>query len=704
MAAIALVACLTLKPAGVDAQTDSAWLDGGTLRLPTRLTQQISIKGEDLEKMPFTDLAQAINVWLYGAYTISADLRFVVDGIPLADVNGYSVYDIERVTLVQDALAQSNGVYRNQQLVLIRTRHRRGTGLTLAAEGGLVNRNTGEGVSGKFFPSETHGYQHEYAGFHHEVGNVRFGVSADYFQDVFPSIKADSIHTGTPLSLKRGQFNGWLVATLGKHNQVSIQASYAPQRIDSAQRQLQKGFGTAYLQDQSTRQHEHVITPTITWSSEFGKGWTNDLRFGYLSWKGNQDGLRQNADTSSVQNTYIQFTNGQYSVEHVLVNERLAYTFIAGALLITSSMNFYYEHDRLSSLSQTAFAGPGSIGPGPASYITYKGHGHFEELTPALNIAYKQALNVQGGLVAGLAHNYLNAWPNGKPANRNFPFVSVATDLLGWGQRRVRPSVKLFFSYAASPQLLRTDYERSTLTALNNLDNLQVPFISFITSGGLSISPGSLFPSADPLTTRYWQWDAGASFSTADGRWVLDYHFEKQKFFSEVVSPVPGPYGSVGTYPTFMSNLHYMAFRARVIEGRRFCWQTSLSVTTLRVTAPISPMAVVGPAVVGDININKPSWTGGWVNRFTIGAVSLGADLLYHFNEFRSPPPGVYPVPPPSHQNSLLMQRFYVGYRLALTKVRVLDLYLDSRGLFRSGQPDPLDGRRYLGAGAKMNI
>src|ERR1700730_18091767 len=86
------------------AQNDSTWLDLGVLKLKKDFTQTISIKGSELEKMPFSSLSEAINVWLYGAYTNELSLVYVVNGNPLSDVNMYSIQDIEEIVFVQNAM------------------------------------------------------------------------------------------------------------------------------------------------------------------------------------------------------------------------------------------------------------------------------------------------------------------------------------------------------------------------------------------------------------------------------------------------------------------------------------------------------------------------------------------------------------------------------------------------------------------------
>src|SRR5882724_2865291 len=85
------------------AQNDSSYFDLGVVRLQKKFAQYQSIKGADLEKMPFANLSEAINVWLYGVYSNSASLVYLVDGNIVPDVNAWSIYDIEEVVLVQSA-------------------------------------------------------------------------------------------------------------------------------------------------------------------------------------------------------------------------------------------------------------------------------------------------------------------------------------------------------------------------------------------------------------------------------------------------------------------------------------------------------------------------------------------------------------------------------------------------------------------------
>src|SRR5579871_5233248 len=96
--------CVLLGLAG-SAQQDSSRYDIGYTTLNASFTQHLTIRGEELQKMPFVNLADAVRAWLYGKYTQPATVAYVVDGNPVIDANIYPIYDIEEVTLINNAVA-----------------------------------------------------------------------------------------------------------------------------------------------------------------------------------------------------------------------------------------------------------------------------------------------------------------------------------------------------------------------------------------------------------------------------------------------------------------------------------------------------------------------------------------------------------------------------------------------------------------------
>jgi hypothetical protein len=90
---IALAVCLSFSKAY--SQNDTSHYDLGRLRVNKNLTQSITIKGSDLQRQPFANISDALNVWFYGIYTNSNYVVYVVDGNIINDVNAYNIHDIE---------------------------------------------------------------------------------------------------------------------------------------------------------------------------------------------------------------------------------------------------------------------------------------------------------------------------------------------------------------------------------------------------------------------------------------------------------------------------------------------------------------------------------------------------------------------------------------------------------------------------------
>jgi len=73
---------VSLQASAQQAESASNRYDIGYVTLNKAFTQHVTIRGEDLEKMPFSNLTEAIRAWLFGAYTGPTSISFVVDGHP----------------------------------------------------------------------------------------------------------------------------------------------------------------------------------------------------------------------------------------------------------------------------------------------------------------------------------------------------------------------------------------------------------------------------------------------------------------------------------------------------------------------------------------------------------------------------------------------------------------------------------------------
>ncbi|MDP4255796.1 MAG: hypothetical protein Q8938_17430 [Bacteroidota bacterium] len=691
-AAIALVACLTLEPPGAFAQTDSTWLDAGTVKLKKNFTQSISIKGEDLEKLPFTNLSEAINVWAFGAYTGPATLLYVVDGMAQIDVNAYSIHDIAEVVFVQNALVQINGVAQQQQLVLISTRKKDpgGKGLTFADQTSLVRADPNHGFPGRHEGSSTGFYQQYFAGINKQVQNMQYGLSADWLHDPVPSALLDSSHIITPSHLNRLRLQGYADIQVDPKNEIVFRMGYVTQDMPAAE---SYGSGSSLISSSSSF-HQNLVMPSIAWTGNLGGGWKNALQLSYVSTSEHGDG---NVAGPSVGE--FKLTASQHE-EHWLVRDHISFSARAGGWEITPALNLSVEHAE-ESFSSTEFSvSGGGLGGGQSvSSEQARVSGTGLLLTPSLDASYRNAFDIQGGLLFNPSGNTTNF-----RVKRVFPFASVSTDLLAWraggdGHDDVRrSSLKLFGSLALSPSYRTMDYALADYASSQGI--LLYP------SSTISAGPGLDFTSGLPGGTggiavpdNLWNWGAGASFSTPADRLQANYHIERNDFPISLYIMYP-----IYHFEYLRTITHRLGLMWKVAEDKGLHWQSGVNLTAITGTTDRPDTLNYAGNYKGNFNGTPMSWTGGWVNRFEVNDLSFGLDLLYHFNEtdhyFVLNPTGGAP----STTNALVLQSLYIGYHVHLPSTRKLEVYLNGRDLWESKWSDLTDRRRFYGFGAKLGI
>jgi hypothetical protein len=224
---IALTVCLSFSKSY--SQTDTSHYDLGRLRVNKNLTQSITIKGSDLQRQPFANISDALNVWFYGIYTNSNYVVYVVDGNIINDVNAYNIHDIEEITLVQNAAAQVSGALPQQQMVLIKTKHNRPgkSGIEAAGQTNLVSARNTSSIND--LKSPTNVYHQYYLSGYKNTDIINAGISATYLRDVSPTLTTQQISIKTPLNFDRFKFNGYADIKLGSNNTLSATATYVPQ-------------------------------------------------------------------------------------------------------------------------------------------------------------------------------------------------------------------------------------------------------------------------------------------------------------------------------------------------------------------------------------------------------------------------------------------------------------------------------------------
>ncbi len=688
---------VVLSVLAVSAQRDSSKIDIGLLSLDKGLTQAISIKGAELEKMPFVNLSDAIAVWLYGAYTRPGTLAYVVDGNPVTDVNMYPIFDIEEVTLVENATAAAGYGGTQQELVVIRTKRGAGDGgMRVAAQTGLVNadkvgQHTNTGI-----------YHQYYTAAYHNFNKLSVGISADWVRDVNPVAALNAKQENISNDLQRWRLNGYLVWRPAKGNSVELRVGYAPQRV----KQLLDTFGNQTSFRDTFNIRGHLIVPQLRWHWDLLPGFTNSLQAEYLTASRNERYSISSAyevDSTSQSSSYAELR--EWRVGQVFIRDRVAYERAVGAFHISPSLNFLYEHidERSADATTTAYYSGGVLVPVyPVLGALQKQKGALFFVTPAVDFRLGKAFDLQAGVQVNASHRRDSA------SREVFPFATVGLDVLHFGRAAGRSSLKIFGSYAQRPNVFLDDYTLYDFSgggATGSLNSVYHPSslpVDISTNGGAT----QVVQVPVPLPPVYWTWEAGVGFATPDGRWNFQYVFERRNFSTSGMAYAGNyAFGNVPAYPEWRSELSHADVRVRVLDGKGLNWVTGLNATSLRSdldsTGPISYMW----PMVGDVRTRKVSWTGGWVNRLEVGPFTAGMDLMYHVGERQSGVNGSGIAGSFGPKvNSLLVPNVYAGYRLELPGGRELAFFLESRGVVRSKSNDLLDDRRYYTLGGNLSL
>jgi hypothetical protein len=657
------------------------------VKLKKDFTQTILIKGSELEKMPFSNLSEAINVWLYGVYTNELSILYVVNDNPLSDVNMYSIHDIEEIVFVQNALVQVNGAIGQQQIVLVTTKKGGSgkSGITIAGQSSLVNRDVHDRNTDKAGPSNTNFYHQYYARAYLNTKKISFGVSANYLRDVLPSEISDSIHTGTPFNLNRLRLNGFIEIKPGSKNEIFLSVGYSPQKIDSAQ--TVSFYNAAFYGE--THQRERIFTPFARWRSEFIPRLKNDLQAAWLNFKDKENSLIKYTSTqySLTGGPFASTGEGNQLTNHLLIRDRIAYSILSGQWNLEPSLNASFEHIKYNFSEGVT----NNIGTSfSSSQMSSAAKGNLYFLTPSFNLMYKNLFDFQGGVLANLS-------PHGQKNKRYFPFANLSFGILKMCKPESKSSLKIFGSYSGASYMTLQNYQLYDLTTGSRFSSSFLNPIAGFFSGGYPI-----VPSTAPAIPNFWIWEVGTRLSVLNNRLQINYNFERRYYQGEALTYAP--YGTNNgifylVFPNYKSSTNFLGILAKAWDRKITQWKTGLNIASISTKANSSPYFVVQNGVGDFNNSNDPSWTGGWVNRFEYREFSAGLDLLYHFNDVIVNNRGI-----PGKTNSIVLQNIFAGWQFYLPKSKRIEIYLNGRNLLQSKKDNLIDGRRYFGIGAKLAI
>lgn len=686
------------------AQTDSTYFDLGRVQLKKTFTQNITIKGSDLERYPFADLADAINVWAYGTYTKSSNLIYVIDSNIINDVNAYSIYDIDEITIIQNASAQASGASPDQQMVIIKT-HIGGPGkqgIQVAEQSNLVSM--GNQNNGTVGTKTTNLYDQFYLSGYKNYEDAHFGISADYQRDVLPLLSPYvSYVKATAFNYDRFKINGHADIRTWKGSVLNADISYTPQtshyQTGVYVPSHAPGYGTNIYNHIKASQHD--INLNLGLNSQITNGLINNVSVAHNH--NNYFELDSNhyAYVPASTNSESRDLNWSYfRTSNLFIKDNLTYHGKIDDVSVEPSIDFSYQK-LVDSISSLSLSSPGDTrNYGDIQSSTASGSGHIYLLTPSLNIYYKDFFNLQGGGVTILNPN--KDFSPVYPKHRLSPFltatfnISRITGLHNFDWR-------IFGSF--SRQNIFTDSKYAQLLGFysRNSANSQVPAFSGTTSLyflGVPINP----------YTQYNSYQLGTMIKIV-GNLTFSYAFEYRYYQAPSLIAYP-------TYPTYQTEIVY--FNDKTTSNRftinysyrsaNFSWRTGLNIAGEKLQF-IKDQNLLN-AYLGDNNrfLNRGHrWSGGFTNRLDYKGCFAGADVLYQLGsrpisilDAQVNQQGGYVIP--ANINSFSLQNLYAGTRLKINKLNYAEIYINSRNILQNKNSDITDNRRFIGLGFKAGL
>ncbi|MFT3824108.1 MAG: hypothetical protein QM731_09310 [Chitinophagaceae bacterium] len=667
----------------LSAQTDSSQLlNAGRIQLDKDFTQTITIKGEDLEKVSFFSLQEAIDVWLYGIYTSKWNLAYVIDGVVANDVNAYSIYDIESITLVQNALIQLNGAGGQQQLLLITTRKGKAGSKGITAAG-----NTS-------YIKNDHLYHNYYLGAYNNTHKVRYGISANYLHEGYG--KDLTYSSGSYLykssfdkspNYNRFRFNGYIATTLGKQHDLTLAVNYAPQNYAADNTQynsfsiLQQPVQTD-TGKYSTRYGEYVLNANLSLNSSFGKHLHNEFSVSYLfanrTGDSNSDYLQSNYQLHQQYHSTADYRT-------LFVRDNISYRIQTGNWRITPALNAQFSFPKSTKEDYSySYTSMNSL-PGTISWTSSKSTGKAKSylLTPSLSIAYKNIVQIQGGILADVSPS------EGRDLTRVFPFGTVTTDVLKMLDGSNKASLQLFGSFAR----------------YDNFSDLQYKLSDFVADPSYpSLTSAIFLPNPPPTSSaynadqQYRIWETGVRFRTANNRFEFSYNFEKRDYTTTVIIAIPSGtnYYYLATYPDLRAYTHSFGIRSTVVQSNNFNWRVGLTATSISNTFK-NPYYYYYANITGNLKSQPTIWVGGLTNRIKYKNLFAGADIQYVFNNIGN-------STNKTAKMQVLFQNIYAGMQVPCKKLPGLELYISCRNFGDAKNTSIPAMNKYYGVGFKTSL
>ncbi len=671
---------------------DSDVYDLGRITLQKKFTQAVTIKASALEKMPFTNLSDAISVYYNGIYDYGNQTYvFVVDGNLNTDVNAYSIYDIDEISIIQNSVSSLNGALPNQVLVLVKTKkHLKGkSGIFINGQTNLVRPYQSQSADYSS-NTTTKDYYHQYylSGYINKK-TISAGISASFQRSVSPAYKANTelelayFDDFENYKFNRFRFNAYLDLKINANNTLGLTGGYVPQRDI-----------THYQLDIVHAQHQKFISQNLWYSNIILKtniinGLTNKLSAGFQ---------RRQTDAQRYAISQKPHIDSVAAINSYLVKDELSYRLQIGEFTINPVVNITY---RQAKDTATRIDNAVTSANHTDRYLRKQ---KLVMLTPSLTVNYADFVMVQGGVQKITFTNELTF--TGYTIPTILPFGSVSLDVL-------RPlsvadsDVKLlvFSSFARTMAYAGDEY--GTLAEHTNLHGWGGP-VREATSNTIN-----------PYQT-YDQLQGGVTLSVLKNMLSFSYNLTVQQFYTRkhIFDQSP-PFTDTSKTINARVDVHRVGANFVMPTQGSFKWSAYVTGAMFTKEAPATDSLT--SELLRYYYPGTSLFTYGFANQFAYKGWSAGVDFQYGVNKIlrhRFLASEIYydadgnPHYPNTMEkiNNFQLRNVYIGYKVPLKvkKIKSLEVYVNGRNLYEKGQQQItvnfIEDRKFIGAGFKLGL
>lgn len=647
-------------------QTPDQYYDLGRMQLKKEFTQAITINPKDIANLPYKTLSDAIALWVNGAAGNKNNIAYIIDGVALNDADAYSIYDIEKIVIVQNSLTQVSGANNNQLLAIITTRAPgtpdNNTNVRFASQAGIVSRKNHADAH----PRNASGIFHQYyAAVRGGTENLTYGFSGNYVHDVTPG-RTDDIKILSQRHFNLFRANGWAQAKLGRKNVLQIQLSYAPQLSGFE-------YKTQFMDDNSrygANGKEQLFSVNARLQSNFDNGIYNRFTTGYTL-----GALRDNEKQMMIApGGYLSETHIVQNTHNFIIADNFGYIKKIGNWFIEPFVNFSYQH--FKSEYSTA-----SIVANNTSVTKNRFNDELYTLTQGVSVSYKHLLNITGGFVMNTT-----VVVDGDTPEKAYPFISASANLINPSEKN-RNALKLFASFAENFNWYDTPYK------LRDFNYSYSAYNSWpVIPGSIYSNSPLLYASAPVAYNTHWQ--TGANFSMKDGKINFNYNFSQYENSALTVVPISSTPGLVISSGRFNGNRHQLSAEVKVIQTQKFSYTPAVYFYSLHEQYDFND--------VRQLSFSAKQITGGIANRLQFQPFTAGIDFIYWFYNFKSSDLSLLEN---RRFNSLQLQNVFISYDIGTKKLNQLQLFAVARNLLDSKKNPVLPTfNKYFTIGARVGL